>query len=199
MHDDRKLQAIGLWLLDLMEMTKGGREPPSPHKISLYTEQLAEMFPMGAFTAGSLRAVCFEQEYFPAFDTVRARVRQWWHEHMPSGSPLIGFSGGPALDDNDRAWVTRYYKRIGEIRIEGDPLENSADPAIRVLSKTGNLESLVKDQSPRGWESISGVRHEHFGREPTVQEKAAVSRSVDAAVNSLSKAKKPPTFQEAAE
>lgn len=166
MHDDRKLQAIGLWLLDLMEMTKGGREPPTAHKISLYTEQLAEDFPIGAFTKGSLRAALFEQEYFPAFDTVRTRVRKWWNENKPAAGALIGFDGGPALSESDRQWVEFYYRRRGDHAAVG------ARQAV-----FDNLESCIRQNSPNGWKSITGER-DVPPTDATEAQKAAVAETI---------------------
>lgn len=187
-HDPQKLQAIARWLADLADMTKGGREPPTAHKIALYTGQLAEIFPSGAFTHGSLRAVCFEQEYFPAFDVVRARVRQWWHENMPSDAPLIEHAGRVRLEPMDEHWVRFYYKRRAEISQSGhDHLGDHPDPSERAKPDMGRLESLIMAQSPKGWANITGIETEPFRREPTTQERAAVARAVERVVEGVAR------------
>ncbi len=165
-HDPEKIRIIGRWLADLVDMTKSGREPLTDRKMVIYTEQLADIFPSGAFTPGSLRAVVFEQEYFPAFDVVRARVRQWWNDNKPAAGALIGFEGGPRLDEMDQSWLTRYYKRRGEL-VQINAHQSQLD----------NLDSLVKQESPRAWLSITGqrdTRHE----DATEAEKEAVAAAV---------------------
>lgn len=176
--DARKTEHVSRWVFDLAAMTKGGRSPPDAHVLSLFTNGLAEAFPIDAFTADSLHHAIFRQEFFPSFNHVRHELRLWWEDHRPPGTPDVAARIGARMTPMDHAWQRFFYRRRAEIAGANiqDPRGEDRDPAVRIQSPIGNLESLIRTKSPAAWSTISGETDEM--PEATEAERAAIARAV---------------------
>ena len=141
---------IARWLEGLANLTVAGADPVSAERIAVMAGFLAMDLPAEAFTQRSLHAAAQGQRFFPAYDDVRRAVTAWWDSNRPpAGAPLPG-PAGAGMSALDRHWVAFWHRRREEIWAQEELSQSQAEAALGVVS------SLVRAQSARAWEAVSG-------------------------------------------
>ena len=146
------MNAIGQWLLALVELTLMPDTEDPQRKFDTYAEMLAADFPATAFTRDSLRACAADFDWFPSYSDLRKRLQSRWNEHRPSSAPVAEQPGAENLSPIDRMWLDHYWKRLPEVTAATEQRQ-WRDYA---QSPKGNLESLVRSRSPAAWRVIRG-------------------------------------------
>jgi hypothetical protein len=138
-------------------------------------EMLVRDLPSAAFTSDSLHIVAQASEWFPRYPAIRRLVAEHWQASKPRQAP--GPRAARGLSVMDELWVKFWHTRQAELAGTPDPGWDSPDPLIRRRSARGNLESLIRQQSPAAWAVISG-RSEPPPGERTEGEAEAVRAAV---------------------
>jgi hypothetical protein len=111
MNDIETKRHVARWVTRLSAITRQGGGDLDAQTLRDLAEMLADEFPAGAFTTGSLQAVASAHEWFPAYAVIRGGVGEWWAENRP-GVPAIRGPGGLAAED--QAWLAYWAKRQAE-------------------------------------------------------------------------------------
>ena len=157
------------WLEGLANLTVAGSDPVSPERLTLMAGMLVkDGFPPAAFTSDSLHHCTQGHRFFPAYDDVRKALHAWWDAHRAPAGPQIAGPDRSNLSPFDRHWIAFWHKRRREI-IDTTTSQAAADQAIGVLA------SLVKTQSQKAWDTVTGRPAPPAAREPTPEEVSYVA------------------------
>ena len=170
MSDSRTEPHIRRWLELLANVTAGGNDPVSAERIAVMAGFLAmDGYPVEAFCQRSAHHCAQNQRFFPAYDDVRKALQAWWEANRQPVQAQIAGPGTPGLDAMDRRWVAYWHKRRAEIWAADDVTQTQAEVALETVA------SLVRAQSSRAWEAITGTKPVGQ-RAPTPEQAAYVAR-----------------------
>jgi hypothetical protein len=175
--DPASVGIVMRWLGRLADlMNQRTDQPVSAEGMRDIAELLARDLPSGAFTTESLHAVADAEEWFPRYPVIRRLVATHWEATKPRSAcpPAAPGRGMTAMDE---LWLKFWHTRQAELAGKPDPGWDSPDPRVRLKSMRGNLESLIRQQSPAAWAAISG-RSEPVRPEPEQAEVEAVKAAV---------------------
>lgn len=172
------------WLDILAALCVVGKEGPlTEAKKLMLARELCELFPSAAFVNPCARA-CAKGDYFPGFDTLQARIGEWWEMNKP-GSPVRArlFSDeGANLSGMDLHWFNYFHKRQQE---NFAPVRTGAPASSRA-----HVLSLIRTQSPAAWGVITGNTSRRIS-EATDDERAAVADSARRAREAMQPPREP--------
>ena len=143
MNDIETKRHVARWITRLSAITRQGSGDLDAQTLGDLAEMLADDFPAGAFTTGSLQAAARGHEWFPAYAVIRTVVGQWWAENQP---PRPAIEGPGGLTAKDQAWLAYWAKRQAE--------GFSGSSAERVLS-------LIRSQSQAAYDVITSGRDDN--------------------------------------
>lgn len=158
------------WLDILAALCIVGKEGPlTEAKKLMLARELCELFPSAAFVNPCARA-CAKGDYFPGFDTLQARVGEWWEMNKPGSvvrARLFSDDGG-GLAGMDLHWFNYYHTR----QAEGfGPVKAGAGESSRE-----QVLGLIRAQSMAAWSVITGNTSWRVS-DRTEDERAAVADS----------------------
>jgi len=152
-NDPQSLHIIAKWLAKLAAISNLPADLSAKDlKLKFETEAqlLGAALPSGAFTDASLAHVAEGNPWFPPYDTIRARLAEWWRDHRPASAPMIADDRAkPAgWDQRDGEWLDFWHRR-------GREIANLDNPALAEFQRT-RLASLIRQMSPRARIVIDG-------------------------------------------
>lgn len=144
------------WLIKLSMIT-GSADPISLDRIKVMTSMLADQYPDAAYSRGAMEFVASQSPFWPTYSELLTRLGDWWRENKPPEALQISDSRRAGLDTNDLQWISYYGLRVAE-GFAGSPPQAAQDPEGHVLD-------LIRQQSPKAWEHITGQKRP--GRDAT--------------------------------
>jgi len=156
--DPNAKREIARWISRLADVCRHPTEEPmTPSKLSDLADLLGADFPSSSFTTEALYAVARGNEWFPAYDAIRTRMAELAAakvppvRHLPEPDPIIGVR----LSQMDHAWIAYWHKNLPEKRAQEDRLGTAFLQTMDVSQHpVAHLASLIRAQSPRGWDAI---------------------------------------------
>jgi len=152
-NDPQSLHIIAKWLAKLAAISNLPADLSAKDlKLKFETEAqlLGAALPSGAFTDASLAHVAEGNPWFPPYDTIRARLAEWWRDHRPASAPMLADNRAKpsGWDKRDGEWLDFWHRRCREIG-------QISDPGVAEFQRT-RLASLIRQMSPRAWTHIDG-------------------------------------------
>lgn len=152
---------IARWIAMLADICRHpNEEPMTPEKLTVLTELLSDEFASSDFTTATLGVVAQDNIWFPPYAEIRERLLNVINGRASAVKRIAPPTPVGRLDAMDHAWIAYWHKHLPEKRALEDRLGTAylrtLDPQQHPVA---HLASLVRQQSPNGWNAIMEAEH----------------------------------------
>lgn len=140
---------VNEWLARLHALTAGGSSAAEvAERVNLVGPMIYGHFGLNAFTRSSLEAVAARCKFWPAYGEIVEYLGDWQRDHRDETRAALTGPSTNTLSPTDRMWIAYWHRRVSE----GFGAMRAGD----VPSSGANVLSLIRGQSMRAWEEITG-------------------------------------------
>lgn len=152
------LRVMAGWMSNLADLTRHGEAKPSKGSIAAYATMLGEDFAVDAFNTKSLHYVVAGLEWFPAYDVIRKRLREFVDANQKTKAIAAEAQG--VWTQTDESWM-RYWQNQ---KLAGFP-DAGADNGWDLDGRRRHTQSLVRRYAPRVAQAAFDLPHPAFQHE----------------------------------